>query len=272
MKKISLSLICVGLLSFANAAINISIGAGYEHQKIDGYVQNKNTINYFNNSFAQNDGNKNTGDLGLDDKNNPYIWIKLIHPLPLLPNVKFQYTRYNSTGHSKWVAGGVEIFGDVNIPTGLTNVNSKMDINSYDFTFFYEFNPMFANLEAGVGVDIWQGDSVIDGDDATIINGHIVSTNHHRHIDGDWTVALPYLYGNIETMSFFGFSALGYIKWAKAGDNHHYDYLAAVKYKFDKIPMFLKAGYRYKEAYGVDGANTTKLRYKGIFAEIGAEF
>jgi len=28
----------------------------------------------------------------------------------------------------------------------------------------------------------------------------------------------------------------------------------------------------YKDAYGVDGDNTTKLQYKGAFAEIGAKF
>lgn len=273
MKKISLSLICAGLLTFASADIlSISAGAGYEQQKIDGYVKNGNVINYFNNSSAQNDGNQNTGDLGLGDKNNPYLWIKIIHPIPLLPNIKIQYTKYHSTGHSKWVAGGVKIFGDVNIPSGLTDVSSKMNINSYDLTLFYEFKPVVADIEAGFGADLWQGNTKIDGDNAAIVNGNIVKTGGSTHINKNWFVALPYLYANVETMSFFGFSALGYVKWAKAGDNHHYDYLAGIKYKFDKIPLFLKMGYRYKEAYGVDGDNKTKLQYKGYFAEIGAKF
>jgi outer membrane protein len=276
MKKISLGLICAGLLTFANADfLSVSAGVGYEQQNIDGYVRNGNAINYFNNSSAQNDGNKNTGDLGLDDKSNPYVWVKFIHPIPILPNIKVQYTRYHSTGHSKWLSGGVEIFGDVNIPAGLTNVYSKLDINSYDITLFYEFKPVVADIEAGFGVDVWRGNTVIDGDDATMVNGHIVSTNHHRHIDEDWTVPLPYLYANIETMKIFGFSALGYIKWAKAGDNHHYEYLGALKYTIDilgPINPFIKVGYKYKEAYGVDGDNETKLKYEGVFAEIGAKF
>jgi outer membrane protein len=269
MKRISLSLLCAGLVTFASAdLLSISAGVGYSQQKIDGYVKNGDTINYFNNSSAQTDGNKNTGDLGLDDENNPYVWVKFIHPIPILPNIKVQYTKYHSTGHSDWIAGGVEIFGDVSISTGLTNANTKMDINSYDLTLFYEIKPIFADIEAGFGVDLWKGNTRIEGDTKDLVKKHVV-------IDEDWIAPLPYLYANIETMSLFGFSALGYVKWAKAGDNHHYEYLGALKYTIDifgPVNPFIKVGYKYKEAYGVDGDNETKLKYEGVFAEIGAKF
>ncbi len=268
MKKISLSLFCAGLITFASAdMLSVSAGAGVEQQKISGYVKNGDTTNYFNNSSAQNDGNQHTGDLGLDNKNNPYVWIKLIHPIPILPNIKLQYTKYHTTGHSDYIAGGVKIFNDVNIPEGLINSNTKMDINSYDLTLFYEFNPIFADIELGGGVDTWQGE--------TKINGFNNITHQEYNIDTKWYVPLPYLYGHIESMHIFGFSALATVKWAKAGSDHHYDYLGAVKYTFDTsgvINPFVKVGYRYKEVYGVDGDNTTKLQYKGVFAEIGAKF
>jgi len=108
MKKISLVL--AGILagfSFANADfLSISAGAGIEQQKISGYVKNGNTINYFHNKSAETDGNYNTGNLGLKDKNNPFVWLKIIHPIPVVPNIKFQYTKYHSTGHSNYIAGG----------------------------------------------------------------------------------------------------------------------------------------------------------------------
>jgi len=266
MKKISL--ILAGVLagfSFANADfLSISVGAGIEQQKIDGYVKAGNTKNYFNNKNAETDGNYNTGNLGLDDKNNPFVWLKIIHPIPVVPNIKFQYTKYHSTGHSNYIAGGIKIFDDVKIPTALTNADTKMDINSYDITLFYEFKPLVADIEAGFGADIWQGNTKIYD-----------RTSDKEIVNQDFTVVLPYLYGHIETMQFFGFSALATVKWAKAGDNHHYDYLGAIKYTIDipgPINPFIKVGYRYKEAYGVDGDNTTKLQYKGAFAEIGAKF
>ena len=263
-----LSVVLAGIFLSAGIAnadmLSISAGVGIEHQKIDGYVKSGNTKNYFNNKSAENDGNPNTGNLGLDDKNNLFLWAKIIHPIPILPDIKFQYTKYHSTGHSNYIAGNVKIFDDVNIPTPLTNANTKMDINSYDITAFYEFNPLFADIEIGAGADIWDGKTKIYD-----------NTKNKEIVNESFTVVLPYLYGHIETMKIFGFSILADVKWAKAGDDHHYDYLAAVKYTIDALgPVnpFLKIGYRYKEAYGVDGDNTTKLKYKGAFAEIGAKF
>ena len=263
MKKISVVL--AGLVcgvSFASADfLSVSAGVGVEQQKISGYVKNGNTINYFGNHSPSGG---NVGYLGLEDKTNPYFWIKFIHPIPVIPNIKFQYTKYHSTGHSNYIAGNVKIFNDVNIPTAITDANTKMDINSYDLTFFYEFHPVFADIEAGAGADIWQGNTKIYD-----------NTLHKEIVNQDFTVVLPYLYGHIETMQIFGFSALGTLKWAKAGDNHHYDYLGALKYTIDvpgPVNPFIKVGYRYKDVYGVDGDNTTKLKYKGFFAEIGAKF
>jgi len=266
MKKISLVL--AGVLagfSFANADfLSISAGAGIEQQQISGYVKNGDTINYFNNKSAETDGNPNSGNLGLKNKNNPFVWIKLIYPLPIIPNIKFQYTKYYSTGHSNYIAGNVKIFDDVNIPTAITDAYTKMDINSYDITAFYEFKPMFADIEAGFGADIWQGNTKIYD-----------NSSKEEIVNQNFTVVLPYLYGHIETMQIFGFSALATVKWAKAGNDHHYDYLGALKYTIDApgpVNPFIEIGYRYKQAYGVKGDNTTKIEYKGVFAEIGAKF
>ena len=265
MKKISLvlaSLVCGVSLASADF-LSLSAGAGIEEQKIDGYVKVNNTINYFSDHTPYGG---NVGYLGLDDKANPFVWVKFIHPIPIIPNIKVQYTKYHSTGHSNYISGNVEIFGDVTIPAAITNADTKLDINSYDLTLFYEIKPIFVDIEAGFGLDIWDGKTTITGTAAGITK---------KWVDNDFTVILPYLYGHLETMKFFGFSALADVKWAKAGDNHHYDYLGAIKYTIDipgPINPFIKVGYRYKEAYGVDGDNTTKLQYKGAFAEIGAKF
>jgi outer membrane protein len=262
MKKLSLALV-LGL-SFASAdLLSVSAGAGLWKEKVDGYVKLGDTINYFNNKSAETDGNSKTGNFGLEDKTNPYVWIKFIHPVPIIPNVKAQYTKYDSTGHSNYIAGNVKIFGDVNIDAPIINANTSQTINSLDLTFFYEIKPVFADIEAGFGVDIWKGNTQIHGN------------NKLTNINEDWAVILPYLYGHIETMKLFGFSAIANIKWAKAGDNHHYDNSFALKYTIDilgPINPFIKVGYRYKEAYGVDGDNETLLKYKGVFAEIGAKF
>ncbi len=267
MKKIGIILI-LSLMTLSADMLSIKAGVGIQEQKISGYVKSGDTINYFNNSAVEKDGNIHTGNLGLDNKNNPYFWIKIIHPIFFIPDIKFQYTRYYSTGHSNYIAGNIKILDKVNIPNALIDANTKMDINSYDITAFYEFNPVFADMELGAGADIWRGKTTISGEESVT---HINKT----WINDSWSVVLPYLYGHIETMKLYGVSAIASVKWAKAGDDHHYDYVGALKYTIDipgPINPFIKFGYRYKEVYGVDGDNITKLKYKGYFAEIGAKF
>jgi len=270
MKKLSLAAILVaGMVSFASADfLSISAGVGYEQQNISGYAEIDGVKNYFNKSSAETDGDPNTGNFGLDDENNPYFWVKFIHPVPIIPNVKFQYTKYDSSGHSDYIAGNVEIFGDFTIPASLTNADTTMEIDSYDLTLFYEFKPVVADIEAGVGVDYWKGH--------TKIYGTSEATGETKTwVDEDWSVVLPYVYAHAESMQIHNFSVLGSIKFASLGDNHHYDYLGAVKYTFDivgPVNPFVKIGYRYKEAYGEDGDNKTKIEYKGFFLEAGAKF
>jgi len=264
MKKIIIGLVAAASIASADF-IGASFGAGLWQQNISGYAKNGSTINYFNKESAQHDGNTNTGDLGLNNEKNPYVWVKIIHPVPLFPNVKLQYTKYDSSGHSDYIAGSVKI-GDVTINGAITNASTSQTINSYDLTFFYEFKPVVADIEAGFGVDYWQGHTTIYGTS----NG--VTKNW---VDNDWTIPLPYLYGHIETMQMFGVSVIGNIKWASMGDSHHYDYMGAVKYTMDilgPVNPFIKVGYRYKNLKGTDGDTTTELKYQGLFAEVGAKW
>ena len=267
MKKISLALVLSGVLSVATADIlSFSAGAGYWQENISGYIKSGNVINYFQNKQAETDGNNNTGNFGLRDKNNPYLWIKLIHPVPVIPNIKLQYTKYDSTGYSSYISAGDISFGDDKIDVSLNNATTTQKINSYDLTLFYQFNPSFADIEVGLGVDLWQGKTKIYGTG----NGETKTW-----VDESWTVPLPYLYGGIETMKFYGFSFNANVKLAKISDAHHYDCQGSLKYTIDilgPVNPFLKVGYRYKELSAEDKDDKMVLKYKGAFLEIGAKF
>ena len=264
-KKGILSTITILSLGVSTASAGLlTFGSGIEQQKISGYVKNGNVINYFNNSAAETDGNTNTGNLGLNNKNNPFVWLKINIPLPVIPNFKVQYTRYHSTGHSNYVAGGTKIFGDVSIPLALTDANTELTINSFDATAYYNFNILIANLSLGAGADIWKGKSTIhDNQTGTDI------------VNKNFTIVLPYIYGNIKTKDIYGLSLNGTAKWAKSGENHHYEYSAAIRYTIDitgPVNPFLEVGYKIKDVQGKDGDDLTKLKYKGGFATIGLDF
>lgn len=247
------------------ASANIlTMGGGIEQQNISGFVKNGNTINYFNKKSAETDGNNNTGNLGLKDKKNPFIWAKLNVPLSFIPRIKAQYTRYNSTGHSNYIAGGTKAFGKVYIPLALTNASTKLSINSFDVTAYYNFPVFVADVSLGLGADIWKIHSVINDN----------STNKNI-VDNKTTEILPYLYTHFKTKKLFGISLLGTLKWAKKGDDHHYEYFAGLRYTLDltgPINPFIEGGYKVKDIQGKDGDDLTKLKYKGAFAEIGFNF
>ncbi|QCT93692.1 TIGR04219 family outer membrane beta-barrel protein [Caminibacter mediatlanticus TB-2] len=264
MKKISLALCLAGLFTFASADIfSVSAGYGIQEQKIGGYIQNGDNKNYFGEKSV-NPTDPYTGYLGLKNKKHPYFWVKLIHPIPVIPNMKFQYTKYETSGHSNYISGNVSLFGKTRITYVITDADTYMSINSYDASLFYEFKPAIADIEIGAGVDYWKLKfSVYD------------NVNKRYAVNYSGSIPLPYVYGNIETMKFFNFSLIGNAKIAKLGDNHHYDYLGALKYTIDipgPINPFIKVGYKYKELFYKDGTDETKLSFKGAFAELGVKF
>jgi len=259
MKKLALGLLVAG--SFASADfLSISAGAGLWQENISGYVKTGDNINYMNNKSAETDGNSKTGNLGLGDSTQPYIWAKLIHPLPVIPNVKLQYTRYSTSGNGI-ASGSLNIFGnEINLNN---KVHTNLDIDSYDTTFFYEFKPIVVDLEAGVGINTLYSNVKVK----SLTTGDTSSTSA-------WT-PIPYLYARAETMQLFGFSIEASGKYLNiSSKGHYYDYKGAVKYHLPLPALDISAavGYRYQDILGKDGDDETKLEFKGAFAELGVKF
>jgi len=257
MKKLALGLLVAG--SFASADfLSISAGAGEWQENISGYVKNGDTINYMNNKSAETDGNSKTGNLGLGDSTQPYVWVKLIHPIPLIPNVKAQYTRYSTSGDGI-ASSNLKIFGQ-DLGNFNTKVHTTLDIDSYDATLFYEIKPVVVDLEAGVGLNVLDSRAKISSS---------IQNSSARVI-----IPLPYLYARAETMHLLGFSAEAQAKYLKVGFGHYYDYQGAVKYHLPLPVLDISAslGYRYQDILGKDGGDETKLQYKGVFAEVGVKF
>jgi len=257
MKKLALGLLVAG--SFASADfLSISAGAGLWQENISGYVKNGDTINYMNNKAAESDGNSNTGNLGLHNTQQPFVWAKLIQPVPIIPNAKVQYTRYSTSGDGI-VSGHLKIFG-----TDLGNVNTKahtdLDIDSYDATLFYEIKPVVADLEAGVGLNI------LDSRSKVRVNG---DTSSSRVI-----APIPYLYARAESMHIAGFSIEASGKYLSASLGHYYDYQGAIKYHLPLPLLDISAslGYRSQDMLAKDGGDETKLKFEGAFAEVGVKF
>jgi len=251
MRKIFISLLTA--ITIVNADfIGFSMGAGLWQQQIGGYVKSGDDINYFN----KEDGDSNTGNLKLKDKTHPYVWLKVIHPVPLLPNVTAKYTQYHTTGKNGNVVGTLEIFGQK--VKGNGTVDTDLTINSYDITLFYELKFLF-EVEAGLGVN------VLDG--KTELRGSVNSS-------ATWIVPIPYLYARVETPKIMGISIEGEGKFLDVGDAFYHDYQAGVKYHIGTplIDLSITGGYKYQEIYGEDGDNETDMKFEGAYVEVGARW
>jgi len=259
MKKIALGLLTAFSLSQADI-LSFSMGAGEWQQNIGGYVKKGDDINFFNNKSAEDDGDDHTGNLGLHNQTRPFIWAKIIHPLPFVPNMRLQYTRFDTQGDGKAVSS-IKIFG-VEL-SGNANVHTRLAMNSYDATFFYELKPVFADFEAGIGLNVLQGYSKVENKDTGDTT------------EGKWVTPLPYLYASVETTPIFGVSFESSARYLNVSAGHYYDYRGGLKYHL-KVPFLVdittSAGYRYQDILGKDGDDKTILRYNGPYAQIGVKW
>jgi outer membrane protein len=255
MKKLLLGLALAGSLASADF-IGTSVGAGMWHQNIGGYAKNGKDINYMNNKAAETDGNIHTGNLGLSDETKPYVWAQIIHPIPVVPNVKLQFTQYDTSG-SGIAVGSVKLFGaDINLHD---RVHTHITIDSYDATFFYELK-MFAEVEVGFGVNVLDGNTKVS-----------TSTSS---ASASWIAPIPYLYARVETPTIMGFSVEAQAKYLSINSAYYHDYQGAVKYHLPTpiVDMSASLGYRSQDIFAKDGGDETKLEFQGAFAELGVRW
>lgn len=123
-----------------------------------------NTTGTFNSSSSSNDISVNN-DLDVDDQSNYSFNISFEHPIPTLPNIRFQNVGLNSTGTSN--VGSINF--DNKSFTG--NVTSTFDISHNDFVLYYELLDNWVNLDVGVNLKLFEGEiSLADGSSDGRIN------------------------------------------------------------------------------------------------------
>ena len=91
-------------------------------------------------------------DLGLDEPAPSNIVLILEHPVPLLPNVKYQSLDLDSSGSSN--PGGLD-FNGTNFPGA---INSTFDLSHDDIVLYYEVLDNWVNLDLGLDLKVFDGE------------------------------------------------------------------------------------------------------------------
>ncbi|MDA3909596.1 MAG: TIGR04219 family outer membrane beta-barrel protein [Sulfurimonas sp.] len=253
MRKILTALTCAGLMATVASAdvARVEMGVGAWAQTPSGKI-----------SYTENGG---TGsDISKESKETqPYVWALLKHPVPVVPNLRLEYTSIESTG----AATGT--FKEFTVSGGKTSLK----MTQFDVIPYYNIldNTAWITLDLGLDFKVTELKYEANG---VVIPGVIDTT-----YSDSTTVVIPLVYvrGRVEIPSTnIGIEAD--VKYVSYNSNTIYDARAKVDYTLDFIPVIqpaIEVGYRIQKIKLDDssaGDAKVDLDFSGIYAGLMLRF
>lgn len=220
MNKFLSGLLLAGLLGASTQAdvLRIEAGAGVWNQDPDGHIQYKNSP-----SFTDSD-------VGYSKEKKMYAWINFKHPVPLLPNVRLEYTPMEFSGTS---TTGFDYDG-----TSFTSgAKSTLNMDQYDAIFYYNVLDNTGWTTIDLGLDIKYIDTSFQASQGV---------NSVSQSDG---IALPMAYARLRfEIPATDIGLEGDMKYVSYKGSNVYDYRIKADYSFDLsvIDLGIEAGYRFQ--------------------------
>ena len=185
------------------------------------------------------------GDLGLEDPTPTNLIFTLEHPIPLLPNIRYQNIDLDSSGSSSsssFTYEGQPYVGPV---------NSTLDLSHDDIVLYYEILDNWINLDIGLDVKIFDGEAALSGSSSTTV-------------PIDETIPLLYLSARFD-LPFSGFYIGADLNGASVGDNSIEDTSIMLGYESGNGLGFEGGIKKFSlELNDVTNVNTN-LEYDGIY-------
>ncbi|GAA3544787.1 TIGR04219 family outer membrane beta-barrel protein [Zobellella aerophila] len=188
--------------------------------------------NEFDGDFSNRGGNISASQFNFGDETEGFVYLAFEHPVPVLPNLKLQYGRNDSSG-----TGNVNV--DFAGQTFTGNVDATIDLKQLDVIMYYELLDNWVNLDAGINVKVIDGNITLNQED----------TNTRG--SADFSAAMPMLYGAARFDLPFSGASVGAEGSFLAFDGHRIaDYKVNAGYQFIDTPAFglgVEVGYRQLE-------------------------
>lgn len=167
-------------------------------------------------------------DLGMGSETTGFVWARLEHPVPILPNIKVRYTPLDIEGDETLSR---EITFDDRTFAVRENVDSTLDMDMLDTALYYEVLDNIVSLDLGLNVKLVDGNATLRS----------TSTGEDRV---DFTAPLPLLYAAVAAeLPLTGLSAEAEISGLAYSDSKAFDALARLRYTFF-FGLGLEVGYR----------------------------
>jgi len=254
-KKCTHSIVMLLLVTAIAASVNASPfriegGIGVWNHDPDGI------INYNGDDIELNK------DLNLSDRNDLSVWLRLEHPVPMLPDVKIQYTPIKVEDDAS--PGRSFTFGNFDFDEAL---RSELEMDIIDLQL-YNHLP-FLNMASLKSLDITYGMNF------RFLNGQafiqeIQSINARSR---SFSTPLAMFCAGIRLAPVSSFSLHGEIKGTSYSGNRWCDINAEIQISPFTELIFLGIGYRYQDFKIEDVEDvTTDQTMQGWFAELGFRF
>lgn len=220
LNRISIAVIGLMFTFSAHADfIGFNIGASYWSPKLTG------------NFSSQGDVAINlSDDLGVDDPSSSSLVLTLEHPVPFLPNVRYQGIDFDSRGN-KQLANNINFNGQP-YAAGET-VRTRFDLSHNDIVLYYEVLDNWVNLDVGLDLKQFDGEVSLVGSANTNISS----------VKVDDTIPLIYLSARFD-LPFSGFYVGADVSRFSIDDSSAED-------------MTIKLGYESDIGFGIEGGLKT---------------
>ena len=215
-------------------------------------------VSYWDSDLSGEAGKNNKvvdveNDLDLESDTNANLNAYFEHPVPVLPNVRLNYTRIEQSGR-----GELSTEFDA-LPNG-AEVDSDLDLSQFDVTLYYEVLDNWANLDLGVTARNLDGELIVR-EQAT--NGRVSKTE----VDG--VIPMGYLAARFD-LPFTGVSVGGEANLISFDGDSIYDYNAYGQYELSLLQ--LRAGYRQISIDYEDSDDRLDIELGGPFVSAGLTF
>jgi len=198
-----------------------------------------------------------------------YYFVELRHSVLLLPNIRAEYTRVQSSGESAEVT--LSSSGMLSIPSGSFSKQSTLSMQQYDTLLYY--SPLksvpFVYVDLGLDIKYLRTEYQVES-----------------YLDDVSTTVVPLLYLRSGFDLPFGMGGDVDLRYITDGTSTVYDLSAKVRYSMTFVPVIkpgLEVGYR-QQKYVTDsgstaligpilsGETTTDIGFNGVFVGLTARF
>lgn len=220
--------------------VGAGLAVGYWDSEVSGQAGNKGDFVDVENDL----------DLSSDDTANLSLYFE--HPIPILPNVRFNYTAIDQSGTGELQGGYDGILPGV-------PVRSQLELEQVDLTLYYEVLDNWVNLDLGLTARKMDGELLVQQ----------VGSFNISQTEVDAVIPMGYLAARFD-LPFTGVSVGGEVNAISYGGDSVYDYNAYGQ--FEIAILQLRAGYRQISVDYEDGEDLLDIDIEGPFLSAGLAF